>query len=313
MDKKTCIKHLLSVIGMPKAQQSDLCALVLLAMADIKENDSLASASNDWYRIHDIIEYVNSNYGMDYAENSRETFRKQAIHHFCRAAITENNGTATNSPNFRYRITDEFIRVIRSIDRSDYNGSSVSENPPELTAFLNSHSSLKEIYASKKKMLKMPVKINRQDYTFSPGAHNRLQKAIIEEFAPRFAENSLCLYVGDTTKKNLVHDTEKLEELGFDISIHNKLPDVILYREDKDWLYFIEAVDSVGPMNPARINDIKKMTANVSSGKVFVSAFLTFSKYKKFSSQLAWETEVWIAEMPEHMIHLNGDKFLGPR
>ena len=26
-----------------------------------------------------------------------------------------------------------------------------------------------------------------------------------------------------------------------------------------------------------------------------------------------WDTEVWIAELPEHMIHLNGDQFMGPR
>ncbi|MDO4210075.1 MAG: BsuBI/PstI family type II restriction endonuclease, partial [bacterium] len=87
----------------------------------------------------------------------------------------------------------------------------------------------------------------------------------------------------------------------------------VLYREDKDWIYFIEAVDSVGPMSPERVRDINQMTEGVKSGKVFVTAFLDFSKFKKFSEQLAWETEVWIADMPEHMIHLNGDKFIGPR
>jgi hypothetical protein len=56
-----------------------------------------------------------------------------------------------------------------------------------------------------------------------------------------------------------------------------------------------------------------KMTKNVKSGKIFVTAFLDFKTYKNHSQELAWETEVWIAEMPEHMIHLNGDKFLGPR
>lgn len=76
---------------------------------------------------------------------------------------------------------------------------------------------------------------------------------------------------------------------------------------------FIEAVDSVGPMTPERVLDINRMTSNVSCGKIFVTAFLDFKKYKRFSEKIAWDTEVWIAEIPDHMIHLNGDKFLGPR
>ncbi|RKJ40027.1 restriction endonuclease, partial [bacterium 1XD42-8] len=145
------------------------------------------------------------------------------------------------------------------------------------------------------------------------GKHNELQKAIIEEFAPRFAPNSECLYVGDTIEKDLVKSVDKLEKLGFEITLHDKMPDVVLYREDKNWIYFVESVTSVGPMDSKRILEITEMTKDVVAGKIFVTAFLDFKTYKRFSETLAWETEVWIAEMPEHMIHLNGDKFLGPR
>lgn len=138
-------------------------------------------------------------------------------------------------------------------------------------------------------------------------------KAIIEEFAPRFAPNSECLYVGDTTEKDLVKKVDKLRTLGFEITLHDKMPDVVLYSEDKDWLYFIESVTSVGPMEPKRIREIEEMTSGVASGKIYVTAFLDFKTFKQFSETLAWETEVWIADMPDHMIHLNGDKFLGPR
>ena len=162
-------------------------------------------------------------------------------------------------------------------------------------------------------MQKMPVKINNQDFTFSPGKHNQLQKAIIEEFAPRFAPNSECLYVGDTIVKDLVKNVEKLNDLGFEITLHDKMPDVVLYREDKDWIYFIESVTSVGPMDPKRIIEIGQMTEKVTAGMIYVTAFLDFKTFKTFSEQLAWETEVWIADMPDHMIHLNGDKFMGPR
>lgn len=157
----------------------------------------------------------------------------------------------------------------------------------------------------------MPVKINGEDFTFSPGDHNRLQKAIIEEFAPRFAPDSECLYVGDTIENDLVKNEGKLRELGFTITLHDKMPDVVLYSEEKKWLYFIESVTSVGPMEPKRIKEIEEMTTGVTAGKIYVTAFLDFKTFKKFSETLAWETEVWIADMPDHMIHLNGDKFLG--
>ena len=182
-----------------------------------------------------------------------------------------------------------------------------------LNRFLAYHDKLIDIYASKKKMTMMPVKINGLEFSFSVGKHNELQKAIIEEFAPRFAPNSDCLYVGDTIEKDLVKNVEKLTELGFEISLHDKMPDVVLYREDKNWVYFIESVTSVGPMDPKRILEITEMTECVKAGKIFVTAFLDFKTYKRFSEELAWETEVWISEMPDHMIHLDGDRFMGPR
>lgn len=305
MDKIEETREFLNNIGMPKAQQADICCYVILAMAGIKSDMQWKEATNDWIRIHDIIQFANSYYGTTYAENSRETFRKQALHHFRTAALVEDNGKATNSPNYRYRLTEETLQMLRVRDTIEWQ--------PSLRRFLHYHQSLIEMYASKKKMSMMPVKINGQDFSFSPGKHNELQKAIIEEFAPRFAPNSECLYVGDTIEKDLVKNVEKLTKLGFEITLHDKMPDVVLYREDKDWLYFVESVTSVGPMDPKRILEITEMTKDVTAGKIFVTAFLDFKTYKRFSENLAWETEVWIAEMPEHMIHLNGDKFLGPR
>ena len=308
MDKLDIVKNLLAKIKMPNSQQSPLCCYTLLALARLKQETSWHEATNEWTRIHDIVVFTAENYSKTYAENSRETIRKQAMHHFRTAALIEDNGQATNSPNYRYRLTSEFLKVIRSLE----DNSTISDDNLELKKFISEHESLSSIYASKKQIQKMPVKINNIDFTFSPGNHNKLQKAIIEEFAPRFAHNSTCLYVGDTIEKDLVNNSDILSSLGFDITLHDKMPDVVLYREDKNWLYFIEAVTSVGPMEPKRILEIENMTKNVTSGKIFVTAFLDFSTFKKFSDKLAWETEVWIADMPEHMIHLNGDKFLGP-
>lgn len=303
MDKVDALKATLNEVGFPSQMQADVCIYSILALAGIKKNTQWKNATNEWLRIHDIIQFANNFYYKGYAENSRETFRKQALHNFRNAAMVEDNGMATNSPNFRWRITEEFLKVLRSIDKDN----------SALLDFKEKHVSLMELYSSKRKMKKMPVKINGANYTFSSGSHNALQKAIIEEFAPRFAPNSECLYVGDTTNKGLYKNEGKLTALGFEITLHDKMPDVVLYREDKNWIYFIEAVTSSGPMDAKRIVDLKMMTQKVTAGIIYITAFLDYKKYKEYSDKLAWDTEVWLASMPDHMVHLNGDRFLGPR
>ncbi|WP_455611524.1 BsuBI/PstI family type II restriction endonuclease [Cloacibacillus porcorum] len=277
-------KEILGALQAPAKQQNTMCCCVLLAMANLLEDTSWENATNGWIRIHDVIAFSNNNYGTTYAENSRETFRKQAMHHFRNAAFIEDNGKATNSPNYRYRLTDEMLHLIQSYGKTEWESN--------LAKFLSMHESLIQMYASKRSMRKMPVKINGIDFTFSPGKHNQLQKAIIEEFASRFTPNSECLYVGDTIEKDLVKNEDKLRELGFDITLHDKMPDVVLYCKDKNWLYFVESVTSVGPMDPKRIKEIEEMTSSVMAGKIYVTAFLDFKTFKKFSEALAWETEV---------------------
>ena len=266
MSKLEEAKRILRELKVPLKQQSDLCGYVILAMADIKKDDKWANATNKWIRIHDVIAFIREFYEVSYAENSRETFRKQAMHHFRNAAFIEDNGKATNSPNYRYRLTDEMLLLVKTIQSNLWE--------KQKNNFLKSHQNLIDLYSSKKAVRKMPVKINGSDFTFSPGKHNQLQKFIIEEFAPRFAENSECLYVGDTIQKNLVKNEEKLKELGFEITLHDKMPDVVLYSEDKNWIYFVESVTSIGAMEPKRIKEIEEMTENVSAGKIYVTAFL---------------------------------------
>ncbi len=305
MNKLEEARQILTALQVPTKQQNNMCCYVLLAMANIVENTPWNQATNNWIRIHDVIAFTDNNYGVSYAENSRETIRKQAMHHFRNAAFIEDNGKATNSPNYRYRLTGEMLRLIQSFDTVNWTRN--------LTLFQDTHSSLIELYSTKRTLQKVPVLINGKNFSFSPGKHNALQKAIIEEFAPRFAPNSECLYVGDTIEKDLFKNIDKLQSLGLEFNLHDKLPDIILYSESNNWLYFVESVTSVGPMDPKRIRDIEEMTVDATAGKIYVTAFLDFKTFKKFSDTLAWDTEVWIAEMPDHMIHFNGDKFLGPR
>ena len=305
MNKLDEAKEILKEIGMPKSQQSDLCAYTLLALLQLEENQEWEKATNKYIRIHDIMEFIKEKYNIVYAENSRETFRKQALHHFRIAAIVEDNAKPTNSPNYRYRLTIETLDLIKKYKTAKWNS--------EKEKYLKDHEKLISIYENKRKLTKMPVIINGEKFEFSTGKHNELQKAIIEEFAPRFAQNSIVLYVGDTKDKDLYKDNELLKKLKISMGEHEKLPDVILYQDDKKWVYFIEAVTSVGPISPKRILEINEMTKKCDLGKIFVTAFIDMKTFKKFAEDLAWETEVWLSEMPDHMIHLNGDKFVGPR
>lgn len=226
MNKIEDARQILNLIGMPQKQQADICCYTLLAMANISPNKKWQTATNRWIRIHDILQFTNEYYNTSYAENSRETVRKQALHRFRTAALIEDNNKATNSPNYRYRLTEETLELLQAFKTKKWE--------KILESYLEKHETLISIYSSKKKMHMMPVKINGSDFVFSPGKHNQLQKAIIEDFAPRFAPNSECLYVGDTIEKNLVKNFTKLEELGFEITLHDKMPDVVLYKEDKD-------------------------------------------------------------------------------
>lgn len=305
-------REVLKDLGMPKTQYNDRSCWTLLALLGLKENDSWSSAESNRLEIHKIMDFIAVNYGRKYAMNSREAFRKYTIHPFILGAIAEQNvdeiERATNSPKYSYNITAEALEVFKSYGVEEYDR--------KLNQFLSNIETLSEKYAQKREIVKIPVKINDNELLFSPGKHNQLQKAIIEEFAPRFAPGAEVLYVGDTKKKDLVKNKEKLQEIGLSITDNDKLPDVVLYLKEKNWLYFIEAVTSVGPISVKRVMEIQDMLENCNCGIVYITAFLDMSAkngFKKFIDQIAWETEIWVADNPDHMIHLNGDRFFGPR
>jgi type II restriction enzyme len=142
---------------------------------------------------------------------------------------------------------------------------------------------------------------------------NTVQKAVTENFGARFAPDSRLLYLGDTAQKNLRIDADRLTQLHVSITEHNKLPDVILFDEERNWLFLIEVVTSHGPMSPKRVFELEQILSDCPAGIVYVSAFPDMAQFCKHLRNIAWETEVWIAEIPDHLIHYNGDRFLGPR
>jgi hypothetical protein len=146
----------------------------------------------------------------------------------------------------------------------------------------------------------------------SPGGQNTLIRKIIEDFCPRFTPGAKPIYVGDTRRKWAYFDEEGLRALGVVVHEHGKMPDVVVHYTDKNWLVVIEAVTSHGPVNPKRLTELKSLFSDSNAGLVFVTAFLDRRGLMKYLNDISWETEVWVAEAPDHMIHFNGERFLGP-
>lgn len=114
-------------------------------------------------------------------------------------------------------------------------------------------------------------------------------------------------------KKDLYADKGALLRLGIPLTEHDKLPDVVLHDSERGWIFLVEVVTSHGPMTPKRVVEMEELLEGCRCGTVYVSAFADFSEFRKRLREIAWETEVWIADIPDHLIHFNGDRFLGPR
>jgi len=141
---------------------------------------------------------------------------------------------------------------------------------------------------------------------------NFLLKEVFEEFCPRFTPGSAVVYIDDTENEFEHFDADYLRSLGVIVEEHGKMPDVVVHFNKKNWLVLIEAVTSHGPVNPKRLTELKALFAGSKAGLVFVTAFLNRRGLLKYLGEIAWETEVWVADTPDHMIHFNGERFLGP-
>lgn len=309
MSKREDAKEILKSLGLPKPQQNERSCLTLLALAGLSEDTPWAKAQQPLLRIWDIMGWMKEKYGKEYAANSRETIRRQTVHQFEQARLIDRNPDdptrPTNSGETRYQLTADAAKVLRA-----FAGRAFSK---KCQRFLERHGSLREAYERARSLHKIPVTLpDGSKVELSPGVHNELQRLIVEEFAPRFAHGFVVLYLGDTAEKRLLVATEFLNTLHIPEMNHDKLPDVVLYDKQREWLFLIEAVTTHGPVSPKRHAELESMLKDSPAGRVYVTAFLDFTGFKKYASEIVWESEVWIAEFPDHMIHFNGDKFLGP-
>ena len=296
-------------LGLPRQQLNDRTSLCLLCLADMRPDRAWKDAGAPLVGITPIMDWSKEHYQKNYAPNTRETFRRQSMHQFIQAGICLYNPDKperpVNSPHAVYQIEPHLLDVLKAFGTAQYK--------TQLAAFLRVKQSLAERYAKNREMNMVPVQVKAGlTIKLSAGEHSELIRAIIESFAPRFVPDGALVYVGDTGDKHGYFDADLLKKLGVKLDNHGKFPDVVIYHREKNWLLLIESVTSHGPVDSKRHEELNGLFKDSTAGLVFVSAFPDRKVFLRYLETIAWETEVWIAAAPTHMIHFNGSRFLGP-
>lgn len=306
--------YILDTFGIPMEatpRRLERMAIAFLASGNIKKIGDFKDVKdlNSGYALktRDIIVYVNKYFGENISSGSYDDIRRKDLKLLTIAEVVlqSSPNSATNDSTRGYSINPTYAELIRIYGSKDWE-KTVAEKLKDIEP-------LSKKLKRERKITKVNVTLpSGGKLTLSAGEHNDLQKAIIEEFLPRYGYGAEILYVGDTSNKFLYLEAEKLNELNFFEISHEELPDIIAYSKEKNWLYLIEAIHSSGPINELRLIQLQKLTKDCKAEIIFVTAFTNRPKFRQFMVNIAWETEVWIADNPDHLVHFNGDKFLGP-
>lgn len=301
--------QLLTSLGLPRSQQNERSALCLLALVNLTPEKSWDMAEDPLMGITPIMEWARKYYQKEYAPNTRETVRRQTMHQFVDAGIAVYNpddpARPVNSPKAVYQIEQTTLRLIKNFKTPKWQN--------YLEDYLSQQETLSSKYAKERKQNLVPVKISEnKEISLSPGEHSELIKAIIEEFGPRFVPGGTLVYVGDTGDKWGYFDDTLLSKLGVNVDSHGKMPDVVLYNEVSNWLFLVESVTSHGPVDGKRHSELTQLFSTSKAGLVYVTAFTNRNIMSRYLADIAWETEVWVADAPSHLIHFDGKRFLGP-
>jgi hypothetical protein len=308
MSKVTDASLILEELDLPAAQLNERTALCLLALLNLTEAKPWSSIERPMMGITPIMQFVKEAYGRDYAANTRESIRKQSIHQLVAAGLVllnpDNPQRPINSPKTVYQIEQSAFELLQTYRQPTWD--------QNLIVYTRGVMSLTERYAKERDMQQIPVKTDGGEIKLSPGDHSLLIKSIIEEFGSRFVPGGVLVYAGDTGAKWGYFNQTLLDELGVTMDSHGKMPDVILHYPEKNWLLLIEAVTSHGPVDGKRHDELSALFAHSTAPLVYVTAFPTRSVMAAYLPDIAWETEVWCADAPTHLIHFNGIRFLGP-
>lgn len=294
-------RTILETLGFDLERSNERSAMVLLALLELKPNGEWDRASNPMLGTRAIMDWIRDHYATDYKPNTRETIRRFTLHQFVEAALVVENpdqpDRPVNSPRWNYQVTRRALEVIRTYGTSGWDNESQN--------YLNEQPGLKAQYDAARALERIPISLPQGNVTLSPGGQNLLLKQMIEEFCAYYAHDGEILYLGDADAKWAVYDEERFADLGLSFDSRGKMP-------DRNWLLLMEAASSHGPVDAKRHGELSKLFEESQAGLVYISCFPDRATMRKYLTQIAWETEVWCADNPTHLIHFNGDRFLGP-
>lgn len=299
----------LQAMGAPRAQCNERSALTLLGLLDLAPQTPWSDAKAPLRGVTELMDWMAENYGKQYAPNTRETIRRFTLHQLIEMGMVAPNpddpGRPPNSPRNVYQIEPSALELLQSFETEAWDRN--------LAAYLASMEEFNRLREPQRRTEFIAVNLpDGQPLELTAGGQNVLVKEIIEQFAPRFTPGGYVIYVGDTAEKYLLYDGQYLQDLGVEIDPHGKMPDVVIHHVERNWLILVEAVTSHGPVNVLRHNQLNDLFAGSTAGLVFVTTFLDRVAMREYLPEIAWETEVWVADAPEHLIHFNGERFLGP-
>ena len=308
--RKTEAKDILRSLGLPKEQLNDRTAICLLALLDLPSEKNWDQATSPRLGIRAILDFAREKMEFDYAENTRESVRKYSVKQLVSSGIATHNpddpARPVNSSKNCYQIEISALELFKKYGSDQWETT--------LKEYLSERHTLVELYARDRATFRIPVQIKAdQQIQLSPGPHSELIGAIIHDFGSIFVPDGELVYVGDTGAKWGYFDNELLLSLGVVVGNHGKMPDAIFYDRARNWIILVEAVTSSGPVDGGRHNELRDLFGNSTAGLVYVTAFPDRGEvFKKYLQNIAWETEVWCASDPTHLIHFNGVRYLGP-
>lgn len=293
-------------------REKEKIAMALLAAGNVKSSKEWGKlkSANTGYSIttKQCIDFYNTYLDENMSKGSYDYVLRDGLNKLIIGGIVERSKPESNiSDSTRgYRISTEYARIISKFGQKDWE--------KQVEIFNKTHKTYRERIEQTRKIPKIQVVLpDGKTFELKDGEHNLIQQQVITEFLPRYGFGSTLLYCGDSDNKySVINEKESLEKIGIKDLSQTKLPDIVAYSKEKDWIYLIEAYHTSNPITPERKYELEQMFGENANKCIFVTAFESDSSFRSCKEEIAWETEVWIVTSPDHLIHRNGFRFMGP-
>lgn len=287
-------------------------AMALLAAGGVK-------SPKDWHKIQSAntnysvttkqcIDFYNTYLEENMSKGSYDYVLRDGLKKLLIGQIVEQSKPESNISDATrgYRVSAEYARIISKFGQNDWE--------KQVEIFNKTHKTYMDRITQKRNLPKIAVKLaDGTEFQLTDGEHNLIQQQVLTEFLPRYGYGAEVLYCGDSDNKyGVVFEKEKLKEFGIQDLSQGKLPDIVAYSREKDWLYLIEAYHTSNPMTVERKYELGRIFSSVADKCIYITAFENNEAYHSCTQELAWETEVWIVTDPDHIMHRNGTRFMGP-